>query len=365
MNFTTPERTASIFDYGSFGMTLEGRNWSVGSEYRFDFNGKETDSEDGLQDYGMRIYNKSLGKFLSVDPLTFKYPWWTPYQFAGNMPIKYIDLDGAEPAECGSENEEQCAPIQGAEYLGDFAWVYMNDDWARIIDLDPVEVNAYTKNEAWIAAAAVAIGAVTQESIVGLDALLEGTGVVRAASGRAMGVSPWALIATMPLVLKGDNITTDDRRKSQQRIILGYLEDEELTDLRDYINDHNNRYKKGSHYHNDRIVFRYMSFEEFKNNIYRSGDENFYLNKDPQGKFSEKYITPDFYMTSGIAKSYLALPNYPDIVIWTYENLILTTKLPPGPGIYNKVDPNYGEIGGGNEATINQVFPVIGFFIIY
>ena len=39
-----------------------------------------------------------IGKFLSVDPLTKKFPWWTPYQFAGNMPIKYIDLDGLEPA---------------------------------------------------------------------------------------------------------------------------------------------------------------------------------------------------------------------------------------------------------------------------
>jgi hypothetical protein len=31
-----------------------------------------------------------------VDPLTKSYPWYTPYQFAGNNPIKFIDLDGAE-----------------------------------------------------------------------------------------------------------------------------------------------------------------------------------------------------------------------------------------------------------------------------
>jgi hypothetical protein len=34
-----------------------------------------------------------------VDPLTSAFPWYTPYQFAGNKPIKNIDLDGAE--ECG------------------------------------------------------------------------------------------------------------------------------------------------------------------------------------------------------------------------------------------------------------------------
>jgi hypothetical protein len=33
-----------------------------------------------------------------VDPLTGSYPWYTPYQFAGNMPIWAIDLDGLEPA---------------------------------------------------------------------------------------------------------------------------------------------------------------------------------------------------------------------------------------------------------------------------
>lgn len=67
--------------------------------YSFDFNGKETDSETGLQDYGFRIYNKSYGKFLSVDPYEKYYPYWTPYQFCGNIPIRYVDLDGKEPSE--------------------------------------------------------------------------------------------------------------------------------------------------------------------------------------------------------------------------------------------------------------------------
>jgi hypothetical protein len=33
-----------------------------------------------------------------LDPLTKDYPWYTPYQFAGNMPILAVDLDGMEPA---------------------------------------------------------------------------------------------------------------------------------------------------------------------------------------------------------------------------------------------------------------------------
>ena len=47
-------------------------------------------------DYGFRIYNPGIAKFLSVDPLTKSYPWYTPYQFAGNKPINSIDIDGLE-----------------------------------------------------------------------------------------------------------------------------------------------------------------------------------------------------------------------------------------------------------------------------
>ena len=49
-----------------------------------------------MQDYGFRLYNPGLGRFLSVDPLAPSYPWYTPYQFAGNKPINSIDLDGLE-----------------------------------------------------------------------------------------------------------------------------------------------------------------------------------------------------------------------------------------------------------------------------
>ncbi|MBL7737433.1 MAG: hypothetical protein JNL51_18385 [Chitinophagaceae bacterium] len=48
------------------------------------------------QDYGLRIYDPRISRFLSVDPLTKKYPELTPYQFASNSPIENIDLDGAE-----------------------------------------------------------------------------------------------------------------------------------------------------------------------------------------------------------------------------------------------------------------------------
>ncbi|QJB36316.1 hypothetical protein HF329_31980 [Chitinophaga oryzae] len=70
--------------------------------YRYGFNGKENDNEikgeGNQQDYGFRIYDPRIAKFLSVDPITKQYPELTPYQFASNRPIDGIDQDGLEYA---------------------------------------------------------------------------------------------------------------------------------------------------------------------------------------------------------------------------------------------------------------------------
>ena len=83
-------------NYHLGGMSMPERKYSSASQYRYGFNGKEKDSDPIQYDYGFRIYDSRLGRFLSVDPLTKSYPWYSPYQFAGNKPIIAIDLDGLE-----------------------------------------------------------------------------------------------------------------------------------------------------------------------------------------------------------------------------------------------------------------------------
>jgi RHS repeat-associated protein len=69
-----------------------------GDGYRFGFNGKEKDNEikgtGNSLDFGARIYDSRLGKFLSLDPLMAKFPNKSPYDFAGNSPIANIDKEG-------------------------------------------------------------------------------------------------------------------------------------------------------------------------------------------------------------------------------------------------------------------------------
>ena len=88
--------TTSISDYYPFGAPIQGRSAAFGNQYRFGFNGKENDGEAQTQDYGMRIYDGRLGRFLSVDPLAGKFAMLTSYQFASNRSIDGIDMDGLE-----------------------------------------------------------------------------------------------------------------------------------------------------------------------------------------------------------------------------------------------------------------------------
>lgn len=90
--------------------SYSGSNWSSLASpissyrdgYRYGFNGKEQDKDLHsltAYDYGFRIYNPALGRFLSVDPLNYTFPYYSPYHFAGNSPIKFLDLDGGEPLD--------------------------------------------------------------------------------------------------------------------------------------------------------------------------------------------------------------------------------------------------------------------------
>jgi RHS repeat-associated protein len=66
--------------------------------YRYGFNGKENDKDisEGDLDFGARIYDSRLGRWLALDPLMKKYPNETPYFFSGGNPIFFQDADGKD-----------------------------------------------------------------------------------------------------------------------------------------------------------------------------------------------------------------------------------------------------------------------------
>lgn len=94
-------QVVSVSDYYPFGSTMEERSWSAsGFSYRHGFNGMEQDNEvkgDGNSlDFGARIYDSRLGRWMSTDPLQKKYPNYSPYVGVGNNPIVFVDPDGRD-----------------------------------------------------------------------------------------------------------------------------------------------------------------------------------------------------------------------------------------------------------------------------
>jgi RHS repeat-associated protein len=84
----------SATDYYPFGMVA--RTYTSPEEYRYGFNGQEKDDETfkGAYDFGARILDVRLGRWLAVDPLYMKYPWSSSYTFVLNTPIQAFDPDG-------------------------------------------------------------------------------------------------------------------------------------------------------------------------------------------------------------------------------------------------------------------------------
>ena len=123
----------SATDYYPFGWEMPGRKYNS-AEYRYGFNGKEKDDEGEFgsitnYDYGFRIYNPAVGRFLSVDPLQSERSWMSPYNFVQNSPLSRIDPTGAI-----DESAQQPD--------GEFEWI--NGEWVKTSTLgDDIGVNFY------------------------------------------------------------------------------------------------------------------------------------------------------------------------------------------------------------------------------
>jgi len=68
--------------------------------YTYGFNGKEAENEvygdDEVLEFGARVLDARLGRWLSVDPLTKKYPNYSPYNYVANSPILFKDMIGED-----------------------------------------------------------------------------------------------------------------------------------------------------------------------------------------------------------------------------------------------------------------------------
>jgi len=109
----------SYSDYYPFGMQMPGRHGSS-ADYRYGFNGMEKDDEvkgeGNSYDFGARLLDVRLGRWLSRDPMAGKYPHLSPYCFVANSPIQYIDPDGRVIKVVGKESQDRLMSVLYAAF---------------------------------------------------------------------------------------------------------------------------------------------------------------------------------------------------------------------------------------------------------
>lgn len=96
-NYTYPEK---FYNYYPFGLAMAENGYEnvLETENKFKFQGQEHQDDFDLNwyDYGARMYDPSIGRWHVVDPLAEKYFSFSPYNYAINNPIKFIDIDGRD-----------------------------------------------------------------------------------------------------------------------------------------------------------------------------------------------------------------------------------------------------------------------------
>ncbi|MCB0703630.1 MAG: hypothetical protein KDC55_13060, partial [Ignavibacteriae bacterium] len=108
-------------DHYPYGMMMPDMDWSSENPYRLGFQGQERDDElkgeGNSWTFRYRMHDPRIGRFFSVDPLTRKYPYYSPYQFSGNKLIHKIEYEGLE-----EQDPEMLKIGYGSEGLSGFEY---------------------------------------------------------------------------------------------------------------------------------------------------------------------------------------------------------------------------------------------------
>ena len=110
LSFTKDLKVMDKNDYYPFGMSFLKTSVSLydpmAIPYNYKYNGKEL-QETGFYDYGARMYMPDVGRWTQIDPLAETSRRFSPYLYANNNPLRFIDPDGMDEQEAEQEMDKQ------------------------------------------------------------------------------------------------------------------------------------------------------------------------------------------------------------------------------------------------------------------
>ena len=96
-NCASQMKREQFFSVSHFAIPLPTVNCQLSTvNWIHTFSAKEKDTETGLSYFGSRYYSSDLSIWLSVDPMSDKYPSLSPYTYCANNPVKLVDPNGEE-----------------------------------------------------------------------------------------------------------------------------------------------------------------------------------------------------------------------------------------------------------------------------
>ena len=112
---------------------------------RYTFSAKEKDSETGLSYFGSRYYSSDLSIWLSVDPMSDKYPSFSPYTYCANNPVKLVDPNGEENMYAFHYAQRhllnKVGPVK--DITNDSWYGYLPGQHSRLTEQDPSKESCY------------------------------------------------------------------------------------------------------------------------------------------------------------------------------------------------------------------------------
>lgn len=134
---TTPNiaEVLQVDNYYPFGMRFNQAPILQVEENNYLYNGKELQENYGLDwyDYGFRFYDAALARWHVIDPMIEKHYEYTPYAYAYNNPVLYIDVLGLDTTVyvIDQDTRPNDNGTSGETYTAD---IYIYDDYTGELD---------------------------------------------------------------------------------------------------------------------------------------------------------------------------------------------------------------------------------------